>query len=136
MEYLVRKEEISDFASTFWSIADGKKVFAFYGEMGAGKTTLISAICRAKGVADHPSSPTFAIINEYALPGGDPLYHSDLYRLKDEQEAVNAGVADCIDSGYHCFVEWPERAPELFDENSLKVKIESVSPEERKITVN
>jgi tRNA threonylcarbamoyladenosine biosynthesis protein TsaE len=98
--------------------------------MGTGKTTFIAALCRAKGVQSIPSSPTFSLINEYTLMSGDPIYHIDLYRLRDEEEAREAGVEDCLFSGNFCLVEWPEKAPGIFPENTLHVRIETL-PETR-----
>jgi len=87
----------------------GKKVVLFFGEMGAGKTTLIKAICRALGVQDEVSSPTFALVNEYESGNGEAIYHFDLYRLKAEEEALDFGVDEYLDSGSFCLVEWPEK---------------------------
>ena len=87
-----------------------------------------------KGVTSAVSSPTFSIINEYAYPGGS-LYHIDLYRLKDEEEAMRAGVEDCLYSGKICLVEWPERASGLFPENTVSVYFGVVDPETRIISI-
>jgi tRNA threonylcarbamoyladenosine biosynthesis protein TsaE len=114
---------LENFAETFWKVVGSAKVFAFHGEMGAGKTTTISALCHYKGVTDTIGSPTFSIINEYALQAGDKVFHIDLYRLENEEEIIQAGIEDCIESGYYCFVEWPEKAPWLFDEDCLHVFI-------------
>jgi tRNA threonylcarbamoyladenosine biosynthesis protein TsaE len=114
---------LETFAETFWKSVGKTKVFAFHGEMGAGKTTTISALCRYKGVIDTIGSPTFSIINEYILPSGEKVFHIDLYRLKNEEEIIQAGVEDCISSGFYCFVEWPEKAPWLFEEGALHVFI-------------
>lgn len=89
-----------------------RRVIALYGQMGAGKTTLVHAICEALGVHDAVGSPTFSIINEYACNGGS-VFHIDCYRLRNEAEAVDAGVEDCLFSGEWCFVEWPEKIPNL-----------------------
>lgn len=121
-------------AATFWQHAAGKTIFAFHGPLGAGKTTFIKQLCRQKGVTSVVSSPTFSIINEYAYPGGT-LYHIDLYRLKDEEEAMRAGVEDCLFSGKTCLVEWPERAPGLFPENTVSVYFGVVNPETRIISI-
>ncbi len=131
-------KEIPEFASQFWSYVKEAKVFAFHGEMGAGKTTIIEALCRSKGVKDVMGSPTFSIINEYAYCEKNNeriIYHIDLYRLKDEQEVIQAGVEDCIYSHAICFVEWPEKAPHLFDENTVHVFIEVVNEAERKVKI-
>lgn len=103
-------------------------VFAFYGEMGAGKTTFIKAICEALGIEDVINSPTFAIINEYTKPSGEPVYHFDFYRLKKEQEAFDIGCEDYFSSGYTCFIEWPEKIGAILPENSTRVDL-SVQPD-------
>jgi tRNA threonylcarbamoyladenosine biosynthesis protein TsaE len=131
--------KLNDFAMAFWDYVNGEKCFAFHGPMGAGKTTLIEALCRKKGVKDVMGSPTFSIINEYAFleNGAEKLiYHIDLYRLKDEQEIVQTGVEDCIYSNEICFVEWPDKAPELFDENTVHVFIEPVNETERTVKIS
>lgn len=125
---------LDDFAGQFWKVVKERKVFAFHGEMGAGKTTMIEALCRSKGVKDVMGSPTFSIINEYVYPenGQEKLiYHIDLYRLKDEQEIIQAGVEDCIYSNEICFIEWPEKAPHLLDDAVVHVYISLSSEEER-----
>jgi tRNA threonylcarbamoyladenosine biosynthesis protein TsaE len=116
----------------------GKKVFAFHGEMGAGKTTIISALCHYNGTNDVTGSPTFSIINEYSyFENGEAkkIFHIDLYRLKDEEEVIQAGVEDCVYSGSVCMIEWPEKAPGLFDDETVHVFIEHVSATERKVEV-
>ena len=138
MEFQIRRHEVENFARQFWTIVGVHKVFAFYGEMGAGKTTLIEALCRAKGVTDSMGSPTFSIINQYVFfeeSRESVIYHIDLYRLRDEQEIVQVGVEDCIYSGDLCFVEWPQKAPDLFDENTVKVEIEAIGEQERRVKI-
>jgi tRNA threonylcarbamoyladenosine biosynthesis protein TsaE len=134
MEIQARSEKLEEFAGRFWAVAGDQRKFAFHGEMGAGKTTLISALCRFRGVSDITSSPTFSIINEYAYPGGR-IYHMDLYRLKDEEEVVQAGVEDCWYSDAICMVEWPERAPGLFGEETVHVVIRPVDEGLRMVDV-
>jgi tRNA threonylcarbamoyladenosine biosynthesis protein TsaE len=134
MEFHVSFEGLNDFAAQFWEMAKDRKVFAFHGEMGAGKTTIIEALCRSKGVRDVMGSPTFSIINEYVYPENRQeklIYHMDLYRLKDEQEIIQAGVEDCIYSNEICFIEWPEKAPHLLDDSVVHVYISLSSQEER-----
>ncbi len=96
------------------------RVFAFYGEMGAGKTTFIKELCKLLNVTDQVNSPTFSIINEYATKDGDLIYHADLYRLKDEEEAFNIGFMDYLSSGNYCFIEWAEKIENLLPSNSVK----------------
>jgi tRNA threonylcarbamoyladenosine biosynthesis protein TsaE len=138
MEVQLKLNELDAFAHRFWAMVGDARVFAFYGEMGAGKTTLIEALCRSKGVKDNMGSPTFSIINQYVFKeeGEEKIiYHIDLYRLRDEEEIVQTGVEDCIYRGDLCFVEWPQKAPELFDEKTARVEIEAVGEQERKVSI-
>lgn len=131
-------DRLDAFATQFWQAVGDAKVFAFHGPMGAGKTTTIAALCRYKGVQEGASSPTFSIINEYTYTeGGHPktIFHIDLYRLKDDEEVVQTGVEDCVDSGHVCFVEWPEKAPYLFDERALHIVIEPVNETARTVKI-
>lgn len=125
---------IAETARWFWQQVNGQAVIAFYGDMGAGKTTLIHALCEEKGVTSTVGSPTFSIINEYQYPGGK-MYHIDLYRLKDEEEAIRAGVEDCLYSGNICLVEWPGRAEAILPENTLRVYIKVVDRDTRILEV-
>lgn len=130
--------KLDAFAKAFWQQVGKATVFLFYGEMGAGKTTIIEALCAAKGVTERMGSPTFSIINQYGyVEDGEErlIYHIDLYRLKDEEEIIQAGVEDCVYSGALCFVEWPQKAPALFDASAVKIFIETVSESERRINL-
>ncbi|HEY4875036.1 MAG TPA: tRNA (adenosine(37)-N6)-threonylcarbamoyltransferase complex ATPase subunit type 1 TsaE [Puia sp.] len=135
MELIFRLEDVNEAAKKIWLSAGDKKVFAFYGNMGSGKTTFIHALCDEKKVSSHVGSPTFSIINEYAYSGGK-IFHIDLYRLKDEEEAIRAGIEDCIYSGEICFIEWAEKAEDLFPEDVVKVFIEVVDENVRHILIN
>lgn len=100
------------------------RVFAFYGEMGAGKTTIIKEICRQLGVKESEmSSPTFALINEYRAADGKPVFHFDFYRIKNETEVFDLGYEDYFYSGNYCFIEWPEKIPNILPHNCVKVLI-------------
>ncbi len=101
-----------------------RRIFAFYGKMGAGKTTFISAVCEALGVRDVINSPTFAIVNEYLSGSGELIYHFDFYRIKNIGEALDIGYYDYIDSGCLCFMEWPELIESILPEDTVKVCIE------------
>jgi len=101
----------------------GMRLFAFFGEMGAGKTTFIKGICKSLGVSENVSSPTFALINEYEDKKGDPVYHFDFYRIENEQEAIDIGVRDYFSSGRYCFIEWPEKILHLLPEETVRVFI-------------
>ena len=129
-------DDIKSIASQFWGLVNDKKVIAFHGNMGAGKTTFIHALCEAKGVSDIVGSPTFSIINEYYLPNNSgKTYHIDLYRLKDEDEAIRAGVEDCLYSDHYCFVEWPDRAPGIFPPQTLHVFLDAIDSVTRQLTI-
>jgi len=119
------KEEIAKAAREVWDHGKGYSVWAFHAPMGAGKTTFISALCKdVLGVKEGISSPTFAIINQYQSPAAGTVYHMDLYRLKSEEEAVQAGVEEAITNGNLCLIEWPEVAPALLPEDCLHIYIE------------
>ena len=136
MRFQVSLDELQSFAASFWSYADGAKLFAFHGEMGAGKTTVISALCKYKGIKGAVSSPTFSIINEYSFEEDGQtkkVYHLDLYRLNSLEEIIQAGVEDCLYSGEICFVEWPEKAPELLNRETLHIYIEPLDKNVRSI---
>lgn len=94
--------------------ASARTVWLFVGEMGAGKTTLIKALCRALGVVNMVQSPTFSIVNEYTTHEGKSVYHFDCYRLRNEAEALDIGIEEYFDSGNYCFIEWPERITALW----------------------
>lgn len=105
------------------------RVFALHGEMGAGKTTFIKAICRELGVEEIMSSPTFAIVNEYATNEGGTIYHFDFYRLENESEAYAAGLHEYFDSDSYCFVEWPERVPSILPSSTIHIRIRTEGQE-------
>ncbi|MFZ9695435.1 MAG: tRNA (adenosine(37)-N6)-threonylcarbamoyltransferase complex ATPase subunit type 1 TsaE [Chitinophagaceae bacterium] len=130
MELHFSLSEIDHAALAFWQQAGDHRVFAFHAPMGTGKTTFIAALCKAKRVVSPTSSPTFSLINEYVTEQGESIYHIDLYRLNSEVEAQQAGVEDCLYSGEICLVEWPEKAPGIFPENTLHVVLET-HPETR-----
>ena len=136
MELIFKLDNIEEAAAKFLSNVDITNVFAFNGEMGAGKTTFIHALCDAIGVKGSVSSPTFSIINQYTTAENKTIYHLDLYRLKDEKEAINAGVEDCLYSGHTCLVEWPEKAWGIFPENTFKVTIAMIDTDTRKVSIN
>ena len=135
MERVISLENIHLAATEFWQLYMDKKIFAFDGKMGAGKTTFIHALCDVKQVSSTVGSPTFSIINEYSSPDGK-IFHIDLYRLKDEEEAIRAGVEDCLYSGEICLVEWPQRAVGIFPPETVYVSIEPIDRHTRKIHMN
>ncbi len=127
---------IVEAVSAIISATEDRRVLALEGQMGAGKTTLITAVCRRLGVTDPISSPTFSIINEYRTVKGEVIYHMDLYRLNSESEAINAGVEDCLFSGNRCFVEWPERIPGIFPSNTLRSLLTVEPNSQRRLKIN
>ena len=117
--------EINEAAKTFVENMGDATVFAFYGKMGAGKTTFIKAVCEELGVEDVITSPTFAIVNEYRSDTtGELIYHFDFYRIKKIEEVYDMGYEDYFYSGALCFIEWPELIEELLPEEAVKVTIE------------
>lgn len=134
MEKLIKIKSIDDIAAAareFAALMGDETVYAFYGEMGAGKTTFINSLCRKLGVEDDTtSSPSFAIVNEYRSDTtAELIYHFDLYRLEDIEEALDLGIEDYFDSGALCLIEWPERIEPLLPDDVVKVKI-SVDPDD------
>jgi len=129
-------ETIHTAAAELWQELLQYKVWAFDAAMGGGKTTLIHALCDVLEVTDTVSSPTFSIINQYQTKSGRIVYHLDLYRIKDEEEAIQAGVEDVLFSGELCLVEWPEKIPGLLPDNTVHLRIETVNASARRITVH
>lgn len=127
--------DLSQIAKSILSDFPNNKIFLFYGSMGAGKTTLIKEIVKELGIEDVANSPTFAIVNEYFSEDNGEIFHFDFYRLEDESEAYDMGYEDYFYSNKYCFVEWPEKIPNLLPENSIKIKIE-VTLTHRVINVN
>ena len=115
--------EIRQTAREFLAVVKGKRIFAFYGAMGAGKTTFIKAICEELGSLDSVTSPTFTIVNEYITSDSDSLFHFDFYRIKTTEELFDFGFEEYISSGKYCFMEWPEKAEEALPPDTIVVKI-------------
>ncbi len=128
-------EEISSAARQFVESIGERRIFAFYGSMGAGKTTFIKAICEELGVEDVITSPTFAIVNEYTTGTGKPLYHFDFYRIKKLDEFYDMGGEDYFGSGNLCFIEWPELIEDVLPEEAVIVNIKEVDNGSRLVTV-
>lgn len=129
-------EELPKAAEAFLSHFPNERLFAFYGKMGAGKTTLIKALCRALGSTDPITSPTFALVNEYSTAGNERIFHFDFYRIKSMEEALDIGFDDYIYSGKYCMMEWPENVEDLLPEEIVKVEIEVLDSSARTITAN
>ena len=126
-------ENIREVARKFVEEIGERRVFAFYGKMGAGKTTFIKAVCEELGVEDVITSPTFAIVNEYTS-GEKSIYHFDFYRIKKLEEVYDMGYEEYFYSGALCFIEWPELIEELLPEDAVKVIIETLPSGGRSIT--
>ncbi len=116
-------EQLPEVATQIIEFGKSELVWLFEGQMGAGKTTLIKALCAHLGVTNHVQSPTFSIVNEYVTENGETLYHFDFYRLKNEIEAMDMGVEEYFDSGNYCFVEWPSKIENLWPLNYLSIEI-------------
>ncbi len=110
------------------------RVFGFFGEMGAGKTTLIKEICNLLEVENVTSSPTFAIINEYWCKNGEPVYHFDFYRIDSDEEAYGIGFKDYLDSDAYCFIEWTEKIAHLLHDRYIKIDIIKLNNQLREVT--
>lgn len=128
--------EIREAARQFLDRIGSHQVIALHGPMGAGKTTFVHACCDLLQVEDAVGSPTYSIVNEYVSPTAGVIYHIDLYRLKDDEEAREAGVEDILFSGKLCFVEWPDLAPGVFPENTLHIRIDLSEDGSRTITTS
>ena len=116
-------DEINSVARTFLKEIGDNKLIAFYGHMGAGKTTFIKALCEELGVEDVVNSPTFAIVNEYTDAQGEAVYHFDFYRIKKLAELYDLGFDNYLDSGCFCLMEWPELVEELLPEETLRITL-------------
>jgi len=125
-------EQLDVLAGQMLEMAGGRRVFAFTGEIGAGKTTFIQAICRRLGVTGEVTSPTFALVNEYQ--GAEArIYHLDLYRLTDVEEALGIGIEELLDIGDYCLIEWPGLIEGLLPDDTVRINLEIVGNSTRKI---
>lgn len=123
-------------AKEFAAALGDNRIVAFYGNMGAGKTTFISALCRCYGVEDDVCSPTFTIVNEYRAADGESIFHFDFYRIESLKEAVDIGLDEYLYSGSLCLIEWPEKVEPLLPDETLEVHIEVDGHDRRTITIN
>lgn len=123
MEYLIQTTvDLPSVAKKILEDFSSERIFLLYGSMGAGKTTLITALCKHLGVIDTPTSPTYAIVNEYRAASGK-VYHFDFYRLEDETEAYDLGYEEYFYSGNYCFIEWPSQIPNILPSDALEIHI-------------
>lgn len=127
-------EALPDVAAALLRAAGERRIFAFYGKMGAGKTALIKAFAAQLGSQDRTGSPTYALVNEYLGGDGMPIYHFDFYRIEDPEEAYDIGFEEYLDSGAYCFIEWPERIASLIPDDAVEVRIRPRSDGVREVT--
>ena len=125
--------ELQAAASAIINYSANTRIFLFYGDMGAGKTTLIKSLCECLGTTEPVTSPTFSIVNEYIAAGNQKIYHFDFYRLKNQTEALDMGYEEYFYSGAFCFIEWPERIQDLLPEHYVMVKIQAFKDNLRQI---
>jgi len=128
-------DKIKIAAKEFIDLIKDKKVFAFHGVMGAGKTTFIKAICKSMGVEDMINSPTFSIVNEYLGANDEIIYHMDCYRIEQESEAMNIGISDYLYSGNYCFIEWSQNIKDLLPEDVVNVEIKEIENGKRVVEI-
>jgi tRNA threonylcarbamoyladenosine biosynthesis protein TsaE len=137
MEILIKdKRHLHSSVKQLLKETGDSRIFAFYGSMGAGKTTIIKAICEALGAIDMVSSPTFTLVNEYKTSSGESLFHIDFYRIKKQEEVFDFGIEEYLTGDSYCFMEWPELVEEILPEETVKVKISVDEHEQRTLTLS
>ena len=130
------KKHLPAAARKIIALASGKKHLAFYGAMGAGKTTLIEAICRELGADDLVTSPTFTMVNEYRTAGGETIYHIDFYRIRKTEEVLDFGIEEYFASGSYCLMEWPELIGALLPAATMDIRITVGDGEQRIVDIS
>jgi tRNA threonylcarbamoyladenosine biosynthesis protein TsaE len=137
MKILIKdKKHLSAAAKKLLKHYSKNRIFAFYGSMGAGKTTFIKAICGVLGAVDLVSSPTFTLVNEYRTSGGETLYHIDFYRIRKQEEVYDFGVEEYLTGESYCFMEWPELVEEILPPETVHVRITVDSGEQRTLLLS
>lgn len=133
--FIPTEKDIESTARDFLTLLESHKVVAFYGEMGAGKTTFIKALCRVLGVEGAVTSPSFSLVNEYEGSDGQIIFHFDFYRLKNVAEVFDMGYEDYFFSDHYCFIEWPEKVADVLPDHRLNVRIEEEEDGSRTLNV-
>ena len=137
MKILIKdKRHLSAAAKKLLKYTGENKIFAFYGSMGAGKTTLIKAICKVLGAIDIIRSPSFTIVNEYITSKGESLYHIDFYRIKKQEEVFDLGIEEYLTSDSYCFMEWPELIREILPPGTISISITVDENEQRTLFIS
>jgi tRNA threonylcarbamoyladenosine biosynthesis protein TsaE len=137
MEIIIRdKKHLHTAARQLLEQTGDSKIFAFYGSMGAGKTTIIKAVCEVLGVTDIISSPTFTLVNEYRTGSGEAVYHIDFYRIKKQEEVFDFGVEEYLTGETYCFMEWPGLVEEILPPDTVKITITVDSSEQRILSIS
>lgn len=135
---VIQIRNINDYSTKMEQLfieAKNRKIWFLYGDLGAGKTTLVQQVCRHLGSKDEVTSPTFSLVNEYESPN-EQIYHLDLYRLKNFDEALDVGIMEYLDSGRYCLIEWPQLIEHLADDTVLKINIEILDKSSRSINLH
>ena len=137
MEIIIKdKRHLHTAAKQLLEQSGGKKIFAFYGTMGAGKTTIIKAICEYLGALDIVSSPTFTLVNEYRTGTGESIFHIDFYRIKKQEEVYDFGIEEYLTGESYCFMEWPELIEEILPDETVRVRISVDENEQRLLLIS
>jgi tRNA threonylcarbamoyladenosine biosynthesis protein TsaE len=137
LEIIIKdKKHLHAAAKKLLEHAGDKRIFAFYGSMGSGKTTIIKAICEVLGAVDIISSPTFTLVNEYRTSGAESIFHIDFYRIKKQEEVYDFGVEEYLTGDSYCFMEWPELVEEILPQETVCVKITVDDKEQRILDIS
>ena len=137
MKILIKdKKHLNSAAKELLKVTEGSKIFAFYGSMGAGKTTLIKAICRVLDTADIVTSPSFTLVNEYRTYRGESIYHIDFYRIKKKDEVFDFGIEEYLTGESYCFMEWPDLVEEILPRGTVRVRITVDNDEQRILSIS
>ncbi len=137
MEIIIKnKKHLTSAAKQLLKYTGDKKILAFYGSMGAGKTTIIKALCGVLNATDIVSSPTFTLVNEYRTSAGESIYHIDFYRIKKQEEVFDFGVEEYLTGDSYCFMEWPELIEEFLPAETVKIRITVDNLEQRTLSIS